>query len=50
MPAFQPTADQFRAFRDDPHDLIGGFRDGLFHAISPFGSPPRPTAPATRTV
>ena len=20
MPAFQPTADQFRAFRDDPHD------------------------------
>ena len=20
MPAFQPTADQFRAFRDDPYD------------------------------
>ena len=20
MPAFQPTADQFRAFRDDPHE------------------------------
>lgn len=20
MPAYQPTADQFRAFRDDPHD------------------------------
>ena len=20
MPAFQPTADQFRTFRDDPHD------------------------------